>query len=71
MSKDPVTGDIDDDDANCWLCHCGNYVIDGLHCEMCQAEPPWGCPCDWCQGDRYEDEEYYDEDYFDPYGDPP
>ena len=35
--------------ANCWLCCCGNYIEDGLHCTMCGAEPPFGCPCSGCQ----------------------
>ena len=37
-----------------WLCNCGNYIEDGLHCPLCGHEPPWGCPCDGCQG--YEDD---------------
>jgi len=41
-----------------WLCTCGNYIEDGCHCSFCYQEPPWGCPCSWCQGDRY----YEDED---------
>ncbi|KPL06997.1 hypothetical protein AMJ85_09895 [candidate division BRC1 bacterium SM23_51] len=29
-----------------WLCGCGNWIDDGLHCPNCGCEPPWGCPCD-------------------------
>ena len=57
-----------------WSCGCGNWIEDGLHCELCCAEPPWGCPCYWCQGERYDvDEEddydfYGDDDYSEPVG---
>lgn len=58
--------DIEEELRNGWLCNCGNWIDDGLHCGICQAEPPWGCPCSWCQGDRYESEEEYDDfDYYD------
>jgi hypothetical protein len=50
---------------NLWLCVCGKWVEDGLHCPQCKAEPPWGCPCDWCQGERYEPG-HDDEIDFDP-----
>jgi hypothetical protein len=55
--------------SECWLCDCGQYIEDGCHCPHCGAEPPWGCPCDWCQGERYEEPDDYepdfgDEDYF-------
>jgi hypothetical protein len=50
------------EDSQCWLCGCGGWVEDGCHCRDCFAEPPWGCPCDWCQGDRYEDDEDGEDD---------
>lgn len=37
------------DDSECFVCPCGNYIEDGYHCENCGAEPPWGCPCSFCQ----------------------
>lgn len=54
---------------NSWLCDCGNWIEDGLHCEMCGREPPWGCPCSWCQ-DRYGDEDGdFDDGYPDDFND--
>lgn len=49
----------DEENADCWLCDCGNYIEDGLHCQLCGLEPPWGCPCDGCQtkGDEDLDDE--------------
>lgn len=53
--------DIEDDLDNHWLCECGNYIEDGCHCRMCQREPPWGCPCSWCQDERHyqPEDDYY------------
>lgn len=49
-----------------WLCNCGNWIDDGLHCDLCLASPPWGCPCSGCQdGDSEEDYGYCE------YGDVP
>jgi len=56
-----------DDDDMAWLCHCGNYVEDGLHCDLCGAEPPWGYPCEGCQSAGWGEEEDEDEDYWDDY----
>lgn len=39
----------DFDDSECWLCGCGAFITDGLHCSTCGGEPPWGCPCSFCQ----------------------
>jgi hypothetical protein len=55
------------DERDAWLCVCGNFITDGLHCSACHAEPPWGCPCSRCQGERYADESEDDGYYFDPY----
>lgn len=44
-----------------WLCECGHYIEDGCHCSKCHREPPWGCPCGWCQDERYYE---YEEDEF-------
>lgn len=57
-----------DHNPNAWLCNCGNYIEDGLHCEDCGASPPWGCPCSGCQDgwveeDGENDEQVYGEDY--------
>lgn len=54
-----------------WVCNCGDFITDGCHCPSCGAEPPWGCPCSWCQDDRYADDEDdgYDGYDFDPYDD--
>lgn len=53
-------------ESDCWLCACGNYIEDGLHCGLCGAEPPWGCPCSVCQEGEVEEDEsaYFDEKYF-------
>jgi hypothetical protein len=40
-----------------WLCSCGNYIEDGLHCPRCRREPPWGCPCAFCQDPGAEEED--------------
>lgn len=44
-----------------WLCECGNFIENGLHCPRCLCEPPWGCPCEGCQNpeppyDNYDEE---------------
>lgn len=54
---DAVLPDVDGEDLDCWTCACGSEIDDGLHCDECGAEPPWGCPCGWCQ-DRAEREEF-------------
>jgi hypothetical protein len=33
-------------DSDSWLCQCGNWQENGLHCSVCGLEPPWGCWCD-------------------------
>ena len=38
-----------------WLCICGHYQEDGLHCDSCGREPPWGCDCSACQDRETED----------------
>ena len=38
-----------------WLCWCGHYQEDGLHCEYCGGDPPWGCDCGFCN-EALEDE---------------
>lgn len=35
-------------EEDCWLCPCGDFIEDGMHCD-CGREPPWGCPCNSCQ----------------------
>jgi len=53
-----------------WLCVCGHYQEDGLHCDRCGHEPPWGCDCSWCN-ERYaeggDDWDYVDDDYWEDY----
>lgn len=46
-----------------WLCNCGNFIENGLHCPSCGAEPPWGCPCEGCEDDLFDE---YDDDVFEP-----
>lgn len=67
MSDEDKKVEEEYDDAECWLCSCGNYIEDGCHCE-CGEEPPWGCPCSFCQGgdDSDEDDDDY-EIFYDPY----
>lgn len=51
-----------------WLCRCGHYIEDGIHCPKCGSEPPWGCPCDLCDSpDMTDDPEFwgYGDGYFD------
>jgi hypothetical protein len=47
--------DYDYDGSQAWLCVCGHYQEDGLHCECCGAEPPWGCDCGLCDELRQEE----------------
>lgn len=54
----------DYDESECWLCPCGNYITNGLHCPNDGIEPPWGCPCSTCQNG--DDEDSY-LDYGGPY----
>jgi hypothetical protein len=43
-----------------WLCRCGNWQDDGLHCDHCGKEPPWGCDCGMCNDPAEElEEDYY------------
>lgn len=61
----------DDDTSEHWLCDCGNYIDDGCHCPRCHREPPWGCPCSFCQDgeDEYDpDMDFGYEFERDPYG---
>ena len=44
-----------------WLCRCGHWQDDGLHCSCCGNEPPWGCDCGFCNERGHEDDE---EDYY-------
>jgi hypothetical protein len=56
LAEDCLLSD-DYDDTECWLCVCGNYITNGLHCPVCGLEPPWGCPCSECQNpDDYDPE---------------
>lgn len=45
---------------NHWMCGCGNYQEDGLHCSACGNEPPWGCDCSFCNDKRYGEEQMED-----------
>ena len=47
----------DDDESQWWLCNCGHFITDGLHCPKCGAEPSWGCPCSQCQNPDPDDGE--------------
>jgi hypothetical protein len=53
----------DDPCGDHWMCSCGNFVEDGMHCDICGCEPPWGCPCEGCQSAGWDDEEEYEEFY--------
>lgn len=48
----------------CWLCDCGHYITDGMHCPLCRREPPWGCPGECCQGGGEDD---WQDDYDIPF----
>ncbi len=50
-------GDLPD---QAWLCTCGHYQEDGLHCRVCQREPPWGCDCSFCHDKALEAEDDFD-----------
>lgn len=47
-----------------WLCGAGHFHADGLHCLATGEEPPWGCPCSWCQDGASEEDEtaYWNEE---------
>lgn len=55
-------------DCDCsqhWLCMCGNYIEDGLHCDECGGEPPWGCDCSMHDAEDEDDFSYSDlEDFY-------
>lgn len=40
-----------------WRCAAGHLHEDGLHCPSTRQEPPWGCPCSFCQGGDGDSEE--------------
>lgn len=44
----------DDEADQGWLCQCGHWQNDGLHCDLCGCEPPWGCDCSFCNDRRNE-----------------
>lgn len=54
---------LDEEESDAWLCDCGHYQDDGLHCDVCGREPPWGCPCEACQSPDDDDEEFWEPDY--------
>ena len=43
------------EESRAWLCVCGHYQEDDLHCSYCGAEPPWGCDCSFCDERAHED----------------
>lgn len=47
-----------------WLCHCGHWQEDLMHCDHCKAEPPPGCPCSFCQDGPDEEEADIGQDYY-------
>ena len=55
--ENEVPENYDDDET--WLCSCGNFIEDGIHCGFCNCQPPWGCPCNFCEDG---DEEDYDDE---------
>lgn len=32
-----------------WICDCGHWQDNDMHCSVCGAQPPWGCDCSQCQ----------------------
>jgi hypothetical protein len=59
------SGELDGGVSQGWLCWCGHWQDDGLHCELCGNEPPWGCDCGWCSdvrdyGDYLDEAEWLD-----------
>lgn len=60
--------DDEEEARNSWLCQAGHFHEDGLHCSTTGEEPPWGCPCGFCQDGDGESE---DDDMLGmpPYGD--
>lgn len=64
MREDDDETDDDDDDPNLhWLCDCGNFIENGLHCPACGREPPWGCDCTACDDRASEDDDWADDYY--------
>jgi len=43
-----------------WLCYCGHWQDDGLHCTCCGNEPPQGCDCGFCNDPDDDDLEWLD-----------
>lgn len=44
-----------------WLCQCGHWQADGLHCSKCGTRPPFGCDCGGCDKTTLDDLEFLDE----------
>lgn len=42
-----------------WLCNCGHWEDEPLHCSCCGAEPPWGCDCSFCDEARHAGDDEY------------
>ena len=58
MDEDGEEPEPDDEPEDLgWLCVAGHVHEDGCHCPLTGEEPPWGCPCSQCQGDREVEEE--------------
>ena len=58
--------DDDEDFSQAWLCNCGDYIEDGLHCPICGHEPPWDCDCgmhDEEEYDAFDETSWYDDPY--------
>lgn len=53
-----------------WLCSCGNWQDDPLHCNECGNSPSWGCGCSFCQSndddggwELAEEADFWEEEY--------
>ena len=47
--------------GECWFCDCGRRIEGRLHCPFCYAEPPCGCLCELCEGERHAKHQAEDE----------
>lgn len=64
MPWTPDETGMDDDVAGAdeWLCQAG-HIHQAFHCPHTGEEPPWGCPCSFCQeGEDEEDEAFWEPD---------
>lgn len=44
-----------------WICNCGHWVVEDLHCTVCGNPPPWGCDCSFCNDFKTDIDDYWED----------